>query len=128
MNKDELRAPDYVGHLKEACDRILSYTAGLSYESFLQNQMVQDAVLRNIAILGEATKRLLECWPDATTAHPEIPWIDIYGMRNRITHAYSLVNLEVVWNVVEVHIPTLQVQLLEVLQTLQRDGPTRNFY
>lgn len=121
MKKDELRAPDYIRHLKEACDRILSYTAGFSYESFLQNQLVQDAVLRNIGILGEATKNLLECWPDVTIVHPEVPWIDIYGMRNRITHAYWFVNLEVVWNVVEVHVPTLKLQLEQVIHALH--GP-----
>ena len=108
-----------MGHLKQACDRIISYTAGLSHESFLQNELVQDAVLRNIGILGEATKCLLECWPEVTTIYPEIPWIDIYGMRNRITHAYSFVNLEVVWNVVEVHVHSLKVQLDDVLRSLE---------
>ena len=125
MNKHHLRAPDYLGHLKQACDRILSYTAGLSREMFLQNEMVQDAVLRNIGILGEATKNLLECWPNLAELYPEIPWVDIYGMRNRITHAYSIVNLEVVWNVVEVHIPPLKAQLEQVLRSLGSGGDSK---
>jgi uncharacterized protein with HEPN domain len=79
--------------------------------------MVQDAVLRNIEILGEATKNLLECWPEIERLHPEVSWIDIYGMRNRISHGYFFVNQEVVWNVIEVHVPTLRQQVQRILDT-----------
>lgn len=118
MNKDELRAPDYLGHLVEACDRILSYTAGTTHESFLNNPLVQDAVLRNIEILGEATKNLMECWPEVGSLHPEVSWIDIYGMRNRITHGYFFVNLDVVWNVIERDILPLRARIAAILSSL----------
>jgi uncharacterized protein with HEPN domain len=119
MNKEDLRAPDYLGHLLQACDRIRDYTRGMDYESFAENQMVQDAVLRNIEILGEATKNLMECWPEIVSKHPEVSWIDIYGMRNRIIHAYLFVNPELVWNVIEIHIPVLRTQIQLILSSAE---------
>lgn len=122
MNKDELRASVYLEHLLQACDRILSYTAGLTKELFLKDQLVQDAVLRNIGILGEATKNLLECWPEIANLHPEVSWVDIYGMRNRITHGYFSVNLDTVWNVVEIHIPALRQHIEPILASVRTSG------
>lgn len=117
MNKKDLRAPGYLEHMIQACDKILSYTAGMNHDAFVQNGMAQDAVLRNIEILGEAANNLLECWPDVLTLYPAISWLDIYGMRNRITHGYFLTNLDVVWNVVEVDIPRLRMQIEQVLDS-----------
>ena len=64
IDKSDLRAPDYSLHLLQACDRILQYTSEITHDRFLEDSMVQDAVLRNIEILGEATKNLMECLPD----------------------------------------------------------------
>jgi uncharacterized protein with HEPN domain len=86
ISKADLRAHDYLEHMLQACDRVIEYTAGMTKDDFLANRLVQDAVLRNIEILGEATNNLLECSSYIQIAHPEIPWIDIYGMRNRIAH------------------------------------------
>jgi uncharacterized protein with HEPN domain len=80
--------------------------------------MVQDAVLRNIEILGEATNNLMECAPEFTEKHPEIPWIDIYGMRNRIAHAYFFINLEIVWAVLSGRVPELRARVADILEHL----------
>jgi uncharacterized protein with HEPN domain len=122
INKSDLRAPDYLEHMLEACDRVLQYTAGMMYDGFLANTLVQDAVLRNIEILGEATNNLLECAPDFAADHPEVPWVDIYGMRNRIAHGYFFINFEVVWGVVKSRIPMLRAQIAELLEA-QGGGP-----
>ena len=79
-------------------------------------------MLRNIEILGEATNNLLECSPDIQVAHPEIPWIDIYGMRNRIAHGYFFINFEIVWTVVEVRIPELRPQIAMVLNSMTNEA------
>jgi len=112
ISKSDLRAADYVEHMLQACDRILTYTSGMVRENFFTNNLVQDAVLRNIEILGEATKNLLECSPSLLTDYPEIPWIDIYGMRNRIAHGYFFINIDTVWGVVSNRIPDLRGRLL----------------
>jgi uncharacterized protein with HEPN domain len=95
-DKSKLRAPDYFGHLLQACDRILQYTSEMTLDRFMADTMVQDAVLRNIEILGEATRNLMESMPDLQSTYPQIPWIDIYAMRNRVAHGYFFINLELV--------------------------------
>jgi uncharacterized protein with HEPN domain len=122
ISKSDLRAPDYFGHLLQACDRILQYTSRITRDQFLADSMVQDAVLRNIEILGEATKNLLECMTDLLSAYPNIPWIDIYGMRNRISHGYFFINLELVWTVAVGNIPELRQQIVAVLEKLQENS------
>lgn len=115
ISKSDLRAPDYFEHLLQACDRILQYTSKMTHDRFMADSMVQDAVLRNIEILGEATRNLMECLPDLQSTYPQVPWIDIYGMRNRIVHGYFFINFELVWTVVVVNIPELRQQIATVV-------------
>ncbi len=122
ISKADLRAPDYLQHMIQACDRAAKYTAGMSEAEFIANTLVQDAVLRNIEILGEATNNLLACSTDFELNHPEIPWLDIYGMRNRIAHAYFFINLEVVWSVVTVRIPDLRPRLAKLLESMNSES------
>ncbi|MGA3345583.1 MAG: HepT-like ribonuclease domain-containing protein, partial [Terracidiphilus sp.] len=82
MNKHEFRSKDYLLHMLEAIDRILQYTAGVNEEGFSASQMLQDAVVRNIEIIGEAAKNLLEAGPDFAGRYPSIPFAQIYGMRS----------------------------------------------
>lgn len=71
---------------------------------FEKNEMVQDAVIRNIEIIGEATKRVSE---NIKTTYYEIPWKDMAGMRDKLIHDYMGVDVEVVWKTIEVDIPNL---------------------
>ncbi len=119
ISKSDLRAPDYFEHLLQACDRILQYTSQMTHDQFITNSMVQDAVLRNIEILGEATRNLMECLPELQSTYPQIPWIDIYGMRNRIAHGYFFINSELVWTVVVGNIPELRQQIAAALGEMQ---------
>jgi uncharacterized protein with HEPN domain len=122
ISKSDLRAPDYFEHLLQACDRILQYTAEMTRDQFMADSMVQDAVLRNIEILGEATRNLMECLPDLQSTYPAIPWMDIYAMRNRVAHGYFFINLELVWAVAIKNIPELRQQIATVLDGLQGNG------
>ncbi len=121
MNKHEFRAKDYLLHMLEAADRILEYTSGVSEEQFLANQMLQDAVVRNIEIIGEAANNLLEAGPEFATKYPSIPFAQIYGMRNRVTHGYFAVSTAMVWDSVQVDVPELRKQILKVLGELQSE-------
>ena len=81
----------------EAIERIQRYTRGISYEAFLQNTMAQDAVVRNLEIIGEAAKRFSA---DFRKKHKAIRWQDIAGMHDRLIHHYTGVNWSIVWDVI----------------------------
>jgi len=94
--------------VREAIDRIQRYTSGLSYDAFLRDTMVQDAVVRNLEIIGEAAKGVS---PDFRKKHKSIRWQDIAGMRDRLIHHYSGVNWEIVWDVIGTKLPELKAEL-----------------
>lgn len=97
-----LRDNGYLADMEHAIAKIHRYTAGITLDDFMGNEMVQDAVLRNIVIIGEATSKLSK---DLTSRYPEIPWVNISGMRNRLVHEYNGVNLKMVWNTIQQVIP-----------------------
>ncbi len=86
----------------------MGYCADLDRNQFETNQLMQDAVLRNIELIGEAATRIPD---DVRLAHPEIAWRQIIAMRNQLIHAYLGVDLDVVWDVVQVELPLLIQQL-----------------
>lgn len=112
MNKHEFRAKDYLLHMLEAADRVLEYTAGVTEKQFVANQMLQDAVVRNIEIIGEASNNLLEVGPEFAAKYPSIPFAQIYGMRNRVSHGYFAVSPAMIWDSVQVGGPELPKQIV----------------
>ena len=88
----------------EAANRILSYTKDLSFEDFTADQKTVDAVARNFEIIGEAASRLPEQFK---SNYPEINWIRITGLRNRIIHEYFGVDYSLVWKIKLDYIPKL---------------------
>jgi uncharacterized protein with HEPN domain len=118
MSKENLTSKDFVGHILQAADRILGYTKGMSREEFFADTLKQDAVIRNIEIIGEATNNLIEADPGITVKHPSIPFAQIYGMRNRVAHGYFSVSLPMVWDSVQEDIPELREKMAKVLEEL----------
>lgn len=116
MSKDALRIPEYLGHILQAIQRIGSYTEDVDEVTFLESKMVQDAVIRNIEIIGEAARNIERYHPDFAAGHPEVPWEDIYLMRNRVAHGYFSIDFEIVWKTIQNDLPELQQQILK-LQT-----------
>jgi uncharacterized protein with HEPN domain len=101
----------YLTDIRDAIDRILVYTSE-GRGSFFAEAMTQDAVVRNIEIIGEATKGV----SDATRhAHPEIPWRDMGDMRNKVIHDYFRIDLEVVWDVIANDLRPLREQIDRLL-------------
>ena len=94
------RPADYLQHILEALQKIGRYTASQDKDAFAGDEKTQDAVIRNLEIIGEASRRLLEEHPRFADAHPAIPWKKIYAMRNRLAHGYIEVNLDIVWDTV----------------------------
>jgi len=95
----------------EAIGRIEKYLKDASKEEFLEDQMMQDAVLRNITVIGEIVSRLPE---EFTDKYPDIPWPRIRGMRNRLVHDYLGIDLEIVWIVTHSDLPPFKEQIKEL--------------
>lgn len=95
----------YINHVSDAISIIESYSKGLSFKSFLKNRLIQDGIIRQLEIIGEATKRLSA---DLKNSHKEVPWKDIAGMRDKLIHDYLAVDLEAVWRTAKKDIPELK--------------------
>ena len=95
----------YLIRLSESIAKIESYMDGLDFASFMQNTLVQDAVLRNLQVLAESTQRLSE---DFKAHHSEIEWYKIAGLRNILVHDYLGIDLETVWALVADKLPELK--------------------
>ena len=116
MTRHPQRLPDYLGHIVQAIDRISRYTAQMDERSFLQDELVQDAVIRNLEVIGEASRNIARDHPEFTAAHPELPLSPAYEMRNALSHGYFSVDLRIVWRTVTRHLPVLQAQVAMLLQ------------
>lgn len=106
MNK-ALRVPDYLGHILEAIERIEEYVSDMDEITFLCSKLVQDAVIRNIEIIGEASNNIQRVDPVFAADYNEIPWQAMYAMRNRVSHGYDKVDFEMVWKTICNDLPDL---------------------
>jgi uncharacterized protein with HEPN domain len=97
----------YLADMRDAVDRVLRYTMG-GREAFFADPMIQDAVIRNLEVMGEAVRKVSE---STRSSHPEIPWRQIAGTRDRVIHGYFTVDLEIVWEIVETELPLLRDRL-----------------
>ena len=98
--------------MREAIVRIQSYTSGITYGQFLADSKTQDAVIRNIEILGEAAKHLPAT---LTNAHADVEWKAIAGMRDKLVHDYFGVNLDILWDVLTTKLPGLLKQIDDIV-------------
>jgi uncharacterized protein with HEPN domain len=104
----------YVEDMREAGEKIRRYAEGLSFESFASDEKTVDAIVRNLEILGEAAKQV----PDhVRIVHPHVDWYRISGLRDILIHQYFGIDLPIVWDVVENKLPTLLLELNQMLST-----------
>jgi uncharacterized protein with HEPN domain len=108
----------YLSHILDSIERIEEYTEGMEKENFSSNNLVQDGTIRQIEIIGEATKNLSK---DLRKRYLQVPWNDIAGMRDRLIHHYFGINLEDVWHTVKVDIPALKNEILVILDVLETE-------
>lgn len=100
MEDDEL----YRDHIKEAIEQIREYISGLTFFAFAESLIVQDAVIRQFEIIGEASKHLSNEFKEK---HKEIPWKQVASMRDRLVHEYFTVDVELVWETIGKDLPAL---------------------
>jgi len=105
--RNEIIVQKLVGYI----DKILEYCPGQDYDSFSADTKLVEACVFNLSQMGELINKLDT---EFTSAHEEIPWRSIYGLRNRIVHDYEGVNLKLVWDVISEDLPTLRMQLLGI--------------
>ncbi len=109
MKKDDAV---YLHHILAAVGRIETYSKGITFQEFLETGIIQDAVVRQLEIIGEASRNLSS---DLCRSHTEVSWGEIIGLRNRVAHAYFDIDIGVVWEVVQEDIPHLKEQVLQIL-------------
>ncbi|QDZ41244.1 DUF86 domain-containing protein [Euhalothece natronophila Z-M001] len=104
----------YLNNIKECIENIETYTQE-GKTVFLQNRMMQDAVIRNLEVIGEATKRLSY---QIREQYSDVPWRKMTGLRDVLIHDYLEVELEEVWGIVELYLPDLKVRVDEIIKEL----------
>jgi uncharacterized protein with HEPN domain len=125
MNNKAPRLPDYLGHIVEAISRIEAYVGNVSKEDFGKNQLLIDAVIRNIEIVGEASNRIYKHHQEFRDAHPEVEWRGSYEMRNVVAHDYFKVDVNVVWDTIKNHLPAMRQTVQALLSELHCDEDER---
>ena len=118
----ELRTEDYLEHIANSSEDILSFTIGFTLERFKADLRTQKAVVMSIIEIGEAATKIAASDPDFVAQHDGLPWPQMRGMRNRIAHGYFDIDLDIVWQTVVSAIPTLNQQAEALLDEL-REGP-----
>ncbi len=92
-------------------EKIQSYINGITYEQFIDDLKTQDAVIRNIEVIGEAAKHLSD---NLRLKYSDIPWKEIVGTRDRLIHGYFGVNIDIVWRIATVDIPKLKPRIEKI--------------
>jgi uncharacterized protein with HEPN domain len=118
MSDKSPRLRDYLGHILQAITRIDRYTADMTEAAFLRNELVQDAVIRNFEVIGEASRNIERYCPEFTAAHPDLPLLNAYEMRNVLAHGYFRVDLEILWTTIQSNLSPLHQSISELLKDL----------
>ncbi len=100
-----------LGDIIESGEKILRYTSDMTYEEFVSNEIIIDAVIRNFEVIGEAANRLPDEFKDK---YHEIDWHRIRGFRNRIVHDYAGIDFEIVWRIKD----TFLLDMLEQIKKI----------
>ncbi|HMG73468.1 MAG TPA: DUF86 domain-containing protein [Pyrinomonadaceae bacterium] len=103
---------DFARDIEEAIKRISAYSAGLTYETFLLDTKTQDAIVRNLEIIGEAAKKISD---QVRAQHATIPWKSMAGVRDRLIHDYFGVSFDVVWEIISNDLPQVVDPLKRLL-------------
>ncbi len=110
MSKDDSL---YLRHILDAIANIESFLKDVNQDYFKSSKLVQDAVIRNLEIIGEAAKRVPKKYKDQC---PAVEWKKVSGMRDVLIHDYLGVDVDIVWAVVQNRLPALKLNIQKILQ------------
>lgn len=102
----------YLRHIEDCMQQILEYTHGMELADFLRNRMTQDAVIRNLEVMGEAAKNIDT---EFRQKYPEVEWRKMAGMRDKLIHEYMAVDKWAVWEVVKNVLPELLDEIRQMI-------------
>lgn len=102
----------FLHHILDAIVKIEDYLKRTDSSNFKQDELIQDGIIRQLEIIGEAVRKLT---PEFRDDHPDIPWKDIAGTRDRLIHGYAVVDLDAVWKTVIQDVPELKQAVEKVL-------------
>ena len=122
MNGGPERIASYLAHIPQAIERVGRYTDDIDEVAFLRDERTQDAVIRNLEIIGEACRNIERADPTFAALHPELPLSIAYEMRNAFAHGYFKVDLAIVWRSIETDLPPLYEQVRALLETSRRSN------
>lgn len=105
----------YFNHIKDACKQIGIYLKGINRDKFESEKLIQDGVIRQLEIIGEASRQIAG---KTRRDHTEIDWSEITGMRDKLIHDYTGVNLDVVWKTATIDVPILKNQITKILREM----------
>ncbi len=106
----------FLQDIQVSLNKIFKYTNDLSYEQFVVNELVRDAVERNFEIIGEAVKHLPE---DFRAKYPEVPFRQVAGMRDKLIHDYFGIDYEIVWKTIVDKLPSFSANIDKILENLK---------
>ncbi|MGO9566493.1 MAG: DUF86 domain-containing protein [Desulfomonilaceae bacterium] len=106
----------YMAQILERIDRILNYTQA-GRDTFLGDPLIQDAVIRNFEVIGEAAKRVSD---EYRASHPTVPWRGLTSLRDVLIHQYEGVSLDEVWRIVQHELPSLRQAITSILPPLDQ--------
>jgi uncharacterized protein with HEPN domain len=115
VKKEERDISFYLQDLLVAMSRIAEYIEGYDFDRFRKDYKTVDAVIRNFEVIGEAAKNL----PDSLKEqNPDVPWDEMYLLRNRVSHEYFGIDYEIIWDVCLNHLPENKMQIQSILESL----------
>lgn len=115
MNKKDESV--YLKHILDSIEKIEEYTKEVEEDKFARNTLIQDGVIRQLEIIGEAGRRISQ---DFRKRYKDIPWEDITGMRDKLIHGYFGVDLQTVWDTVKKDIPVLEREIKKILKEISQ--------
>lgn len=113
VKKEERTYKMFLVDIQIAMSRIIEYTQGYDFERFKKDYKTVDAVIRNFEIIGEASKKINEV---IKRKYPDVPWKEMYYMRNRISHEYFGVDYDIIWDVAINYLPGNKEQIDEIIK------------
>jgi len=108
----------FLNHILDSCAHIIEFTKNVDFETFKKTRLIQSAVIRELEIIGEATKNLTD---DLRKTFKGIPWLKIAGMRDKLIHGYFIVDLKELWNTVKKDISTLKNSIEKIIRQKDKD-------
>ncbi|MBU0978304.1 MAG: DUF86 domain-containing protein [Patescibacteria group bacterium] len=109
----------YLEDIKNSIEKIDCYTKGLSFNKFCKNTLVIDAVVRNLTIIGEATKNIPK---EIKVKYPQSAWSEAIGMRNKVAHEYFGIDASILWKTIKEDLPIYKKQIAKILDSLEKNG------